>query len=163
MINVFIHLNVKKYFVILYLYFSVTRLLLHSIFLYSSVTECDVKCCFWMWCHVLFLYVMSRVVSGCNVTCFVLTDMQQCAFLYCWCLIFTVVGPTFSLYLPNMQKSRKNAIPSLQSNYKGNKVLYIWIKQKKNTLIILYVWRYRDLEGFFFYSSTHWTYYNTLV
>lgn len=102
-----------------------------------------------MWCHVLFLYVMSRVVSGCNVTCFVLTDMQQCAFLYCWCLIFTVVGPTFSLYLPNMQKSRKNAIPSLQSNYKGNKVLYIWIKQKKNTLIILYVWRYRDLEGFF--------------
>lgn len=115
-----------------------------------------------MWCHVLFLYVMSRVVSGCNVTCFVLTDMQQCAFLYCWCLIFTVVGPTFSLYLPNMQKSRKNAIPSLQSNYKGNKVLYIWIKQKKNTLIILYVWRYRDLEGFFFYSSTHWTYYNII-
>uniref|UniRef100_A0A8W8NPZ8 EF-hand domain-containing protein n=2 Tax=Magallana gigas TaxID=29159 RepID=A0A8W8NPZ8_MAGGI len=48
-----------------------------------------------------------------------LQDMQQCAFLYCWCLIFTVVGPTFSLYLPNMQKSRKNAIPSLQSNYKG--------------------------------------------
>eukprot|EP00105_Crassostrea_gigas_P001143 XP_011413182.1 PREDICTED: uncharacterized protein LOC105318014 [Crassostrea gigas] len=45
--------------------------------------------------------------------------MQQCAFLYCWCLIFTVVGPTASLYLPNMQKSRKNAIPSLQSNYKG--------------------------------------------
>lgn len=115
-----------------------------------------------MWCHVLFLYVMSRVVSGCNVMCFVLTDMQQCAFLYCWCLIFTVVGPTFSLYLPNMQKSRKNAIPSLQSNYKGNKVLYIWIKQKKNTLIILYVWRYRDLEGFFFYSSTHWTYYDII-
>lgn len=115
-----------------------------------------------MWGHVLCLYVMSRVVSGCNVTCFVLTDMQQCAFLYCWCLIFTVVGPTFSLYLPNMQKSRKNAIPSLQSNYKGNKVLYIWIKQKKNTLIILYVWRYRDLEGFFFYSSTHWTYYNII-
>lgn len=34
--------------------------------------------------------------------------------------------------------------------------------RKKNTLIILYVWRYRDLEVFFFYSSTHWTYYDII-
>ncbi|XP_061183108.1 uncharacterized protein LOC133191370 [Saccostrea echinata] len=45
--------------------------------------------------------------------------MQQCAFLYYWCILFSVIGVTSSLYLPSMHRSRKNAISSIQSNYKG--------------------------------------------
>lgn len=54
---------------------------------------------------------------------FYFTDMQQCAILYCWCLVFSVIGLASSLYLPSMQKSRKNVISSLQSNHKGNEIL----------------------------------------